>query len=420
MNKPYHQSQPFKQFSAIAVRIVGAGFGFLATLLVSRYLGASDAGVFFASVTWAGFLAILARWGLQDVMLVTLPTLAERATVPQRMARVGSYFMAAVRRIGLILLALAVLWFVVGDMGLSRLVKFEIIAVLLIVTALLQLLSALAKSKRRPVLAFAAELAIPPVVVIGLLGFLVNRGQELSGSEITVIYAVAGLIGAMVLWVLTGSDLRPPKLRKGLCPHLANRGRTFAVSELSLFVSAFAGVLIMPFVLGAQETGSFNLSLRMAAVASLVPATVVAVSAPPMAKAKLKGDTDAQRSMLNQARIIMATSAAVYLIAVVLIGPWVLDWAGSDFVAVRTPLFIMAAGFAGGLLFGPSGVLLMIEKRERVLRDLALWTATISFVVLVFATLAFGLIGAATVVGATFFLHRAALFLAERRQRPSK
>ncbi len=410
-NKPVSLTQ----ISAIGVRVAGAGLGFLATLYATNLLGADLAGVFFASVAWAGFLAIVARWGMQDVMMLSLPALQKRATAEQMAGRIASFFRMLIARLLILSMICVLVWIVLGYLDLDLQMSVPTIAALAVVTALLQLLSTLTKARGKPVLAFAGELAIPPMLVLIALFVSSKSASETGVVETTVAYATSALAGAVLLAFVSRRQFAKSGTPKKVPRKLASRAGTFATIELALFLTAFSSVMLMPFLLGAAETGAFNLALRIVAVATLVPSTVAAVITPALVRAS-GAQTSNRRELVRQGRWVMALCAVVYALGVGLIGPHVLQWAGDEFVSAQTAMYYMMAGFAGGLLLGPTGVLLAIDGREKVARAVAVWAAILTLAALVVATPIFGLEGAAAVVGASFFLQRLVLFLAEQRK----
>ena len=417
MNGSQWRSLPAKQIAAIAVRILGAAFGFLATLVVTRQLGADQAGIFFASVAWASFLAIFARWGMQDVLLLSIPDLAEEIERSQLIARVAGYFRVLIVRLAVLVPLTIVAWFALYAAGLGGLISIAAIAVLLVVTACLQMASALAKARHIPAMAFFGELVVPPILVLAaLLGLAAEQGV-LGISGATTAYAMAGLGGLLVLGLAVRKDFGKPTRIDPVPPGDLKRANTFAVTELALFVSAFGSVLLMPFLLGAEETGAFNLSLRIVAVGSLVPTSIAAVITPAMVKAWKANDKVAIHRTLRHARFMMALAAVIYAVGIWAVGPVVLAWAGTQFTVMNAPMMVMMIGYFGGLLCGPSGVLLAVSGREAVARNIAIASAILSLLALVMATILFGYLGTAVVVGSTFFLHRLALLVAERLSR---
>ena len=404
------------QIGAIAIRVVGAGLGFFATLYATSLLGAERAGVFFASLAWAGFLAIVARWGMQDVMMLSLPALQKRATTEQMVGRIASFFRMLLVRL-LILSALCLLvWIVLGQIDVDMQLSVPAIAALTIATALLQLLSALTKAREMPVLAFAGELAIPPLLVLLLLYLWSGAASGLGVLEATVAYSAAAFAGAVLLATTSRQQFAMRGVSKKVPRKLSKRASTFATIELALFLTAFASVMMMPFLLGAAETGAFNLALRIVAVATLVPSTVAAVITPALVRASAGKDTANRRALVRQGQLVMALCAAVYAAGVGLFGPYVLQWAGTEFGGATTAMYLMLAGFAAGLLLGPTGVLLAIDGREKTARAVAVWAAILTLGALLVATPLYGVEGAAAVVGGSFFLQRLVLFLAERRK----
>lgn len=402
--------------SVAALRLLGSALGFAVTLGVTALLGASNAGILFGTIAWALGLAIGARWGGQDVLLLELPKIREEN---EAAALLSAVFKTALWRALLITAGVVVVAILAKLSSYETSLNWTFLCALLIATVVLQLFAGAFKGLSRPRLALFAELVMPPLIVgIGALALWAG-GFEHRGTAISIFYVAGTIIAAATLFAIGRKILFPSKTPSEAPIGGLARSSNFAVTELSLFLGGFVALLLLPLLMGAEATGVFNLALRMAGIASVIPATVFVVIAPRLVKARESGSSEDWSRTVKEGRVTMLISALAYGLGLWFAGPAILLRVGEEFAAASDALLIMSSLFAAAIALGPSGAILAAIGREDVSRNVAVVSAVIALMIIVPATLIFGLLGAAGATGAVFLGQRLALFMASLRLRPS-
>ena len=147
--------------------------------------------------------------------------------------------------------------------------------------------------------------------------------------------------------------------------HLRRRAHDFAQIELAQYLGAYAGLMIVPFMLGAAEAGTFNLALRIVLAMVLPVATINLLLVPQLVQARRDGDAGSWNAMRRTAGGIMLGYGLLAGAALWLLGPLLLEAAGPEFAAASAALAIMASLFALGIMLGPVGAVLAVLDRER-------------------------------------------------------
>ena len=348
----------FEAVSTAAVsllRMVGSAAAFAFSALVSSALGPEGAGTFFVSITWAFGLAIVARWGSSDLILLTLSPLAQgwrREAVPAMLAR---YILRSLLRMLVLVLPglLAIVWLASSGIAPSLAIDPVFVFFLALAIVVQQQMSAAAKAFGRPVLASALEFCF--ITLFSIAGYFVFRSvmatAPMRGFEL--LYLAGAVISTLILlfqganWV---SWLRP--LRTAAMQTTMRRSHSFAIIELCGYLSVSSSLLLMPFFLSAADVGIFNAALRIASLVTLVSVSIPSVFVPRLAVAYRLGDMAEARRLVLSMKLVMLVAAIGFFLGVAIFGRMALALFGAQFAAAYVPLLVTAAGLCGALALG--------------------------------------------------------------------
>ncbi|GMN13366.1 lipopolysaccharide biosynthesis protein [Altererythrobacter sp. MTPC7] len=357
-------------------RMGGAALSFALATLLSAMLGAGDAGIFYASLSWGTALAIIALWGAPQLVLHEVPPLlGARNGLP-----VGHVLLRLlignIRTFAVLALVLALFASIFSSAALRSTLALDIRFALATGLLLIVLRSASegAKALGYPLAATLVEFVLVPGLALAALTIL-GWAAEARFPGIATIYT-----GAMLLAACAGSAYLLKRLRPhdrgvaaGPLPQQwSARRRTFAQIEIGQFLSSVGAIAFVPLVLGNADVGVLNLVLRIAALVSIVTAALPSVYLPRLARAQAGGDIAKFSRTLASLRMVMGLSGIAAFLAIVLAGPFILRFAGPEFLAGAPALPWAAAGFCAALALGPAGMQLTLLGRERALRNIVL------------------------------------------------
>ena len=386
------------------LRVAGAALGFVATILVSRTLGPAQAGLLYGLMAWVYALAILARWGERDLLLVVLPRLAgpRGSEVASRAIR------AATLRAALVSLpAGVILGMTVYDD--APLTAAGLLVCLVVTTTLLQLLSTKASAREAPRRAVSCEFAAMPLVV--LIWFAASEPRDWSEGALAYLAGTTLAAAAMAASTPRLSAVRAVTP----LPDRPERARDFALAEIATFANAQAVMLVLPWVVSNAEVGSFNLALRIVSAIALPVSTVVLLLMPRLAVAHGNGDFEGWRRARREAGWLMITAGIVFIGFVLLAGEWLLSLAGNDYVAATGEVTIMGVLMGIAIMAGPAGAALSSVGRQDIYRRATVLVAVGSVIALLPVCIVFGTQGAAWLTGFAVLAQRLACLWMERQ-----
>ena len=402
-------------------RGTGSLASFVFTALAAQALGPADSGVLFVSVTWAMGLAIVARWGASDLVLLTFPPLHDGWRRPAVPAILVHYLRASLLRATLVTALAGAVAAAAGPAALARLgIDPLFVCTLLFLTVLQQLLAAAARALGAPVRATLCEFVLVPLLAILALLPLGDARSAWTVAQFEWLYlacaalAVAGLLSIRGMPVTLLRSINPGAIRSNLL-----RSRSFGLIEASGFLVNWSSLLVTPLLLSVHDAGLLNPALRIAGMVALVAVSVPSVFVPRLAIAERAGSRAEAARLVRSARLVMAMTGAAFYLVVIVAGDQALGLIGDKFRAAYVPLLVIAGGQCGSLALGPSGAVLALRGQERIMRNVVMVSGVLSLLLLVPAIALFGLHGAAVIAGLAPLASKLALRFHEERTRPS-
>ena len=380
---------------AFGVKTLSALSAFAMTVIISRQLGASEAGLFFLGVSIVSVVSALSRLGLENTLVRFIAghrAAGEAGAIAAVISTALGWSMAAsaILAVPIALLAEPIAGGVFG--------KPEFAPVLRILAAGIPLMAfytlyayALQGLKQVTQSLTVLNVALPLTVVV--LALLLHPVAAMDGARLYVVAAALSLILGLLWWRTysrTDAALIPVDRRALLASCLP-----LYVAVVLNQVVTWSSQLILGASANAEDVAVFNAALRTAMLTSFVLIAVNSIAAPKFAELHRLGQTDALRRTAVVTTRMMALMGGVPL-AVMLVAPeQLMSIFGPEYERGANALRILAAGQFVNVGTGSVGLLLAMTGNERALRNnmvlAALVCVGLGSILIPFA----GLIGAA-------------------------
>lgn len=322
------------------MKLAGIGLTFLATIVLTRVLGAEQYGVYVFAFTLVGILSEPQFVGLRTLAVRNAAVYVDRgqsallAGLAIRLRSVAIY--GGIAAFGVLLIAgwlmgpkfgSGTLWVFVAGAALPFLLGYNRISDGMLRGAHLVMTSQFPKLIVRP----------------ALLLVYVAVGALLAGSAFNATWAMGMQVGAAataaIVYVLLirrhlGGHL------KGAAPQFRTREWLHGMFPLMLsgvfqIIDTRAGVLMLGVLGVAADTGRFHATIRLAELIALVQAVANIVVEPWIARYCASGELDKlQRKVTTAARLVFFATLPVSLLVI---------WQGAAVLAIFGPEFVAAA-----------------------------------------------------------------------------
>lgn len=368
--------------AVFALRVLAATASFVFTMLVTRSIGASGAGIFFTGLAVATVISILFRFGADGAVLKYVAR--EHGLSRDETAR--SYFLLTLATtvlggiVGTILLYIGVRTGIRSfgiDAGYSAFLAAFCLSVLPL--SLMALLSESLKATGRVAVS---------VAVVGLVNFVV-AGAVFSPlharfGDIGVTYAyLAGLVST----VLFAAVLLRGYLHTGAVAPVAIRDYVHSlrnfwfISILNRAIGPYAPLLLLSVISTFEQVGQFGTAFRVAMVLSLFLAAANTVLAPRISQLYHLNDLGQLRHLSRRFAFFQNLLVMPFLMAMVAGREPLMGFFGSELVAGADAFAVLAAGQAFNSLTGSVGTILVMTGYEK-----DMWRSSVTGTVIMLLT----------------------------------
>src|SRR5215208_2075404 len=352
---------------ALSIRVAAAALAFGAQMVLARWLGSFEFGIFTYAAVWLNVAGSLCAAGFGASALRFLP--AYHASGDTAKAR---GFLVTGR--GACLLAgaagaLAISGYVLAtDPGSSAPLALLLVAASLPAYALTDFQDGIARSQ-----GLIASALVPPYILRPVLALGATISLIASGVAEGAVGAAAAL--AMATWLTAAVQLawQAPQLRRTFP---AEAGRSFAanlwlsVSLPLLLVDGFAllltnlDVLMLELWTRPEEVGIYYAAIRTVSLTAFVQFAISAATAARISALHASGLRPQLRILLQEAQIMSLVFSLICAVPLVIFGKWILALFGEAFVEGYPAMVIVALGLLARAAAGPSQNLLIIAGRQ--------------------------------------------------------
>lgn len=386
-----------KGFWTLMVRSLGAGLTFLMTLLFARWLGAESFGVFSLGLTIMMILAVLARWGTDQVLLKQVganwqsdPSLAK------------GYVVSAIKLVLIFSLLLSiVIVFTYESIANSLFNKPKLSEVLFLFGLLVvpfainYTLGEFYKGMGRPVLSSFLQNVITPFMVVVLGGVIVNTGFGF-GLEFSILVYGIGIVTALIFSLFFWSQALPSvKITKLELKKLFKEGRPMLLISSGGLVMAWSDMIVLGVWGEAEELGIYSAASKTVLMTSLILIAMNSITAPKYARLYKDNDMKGLAKLAeNSSKILL--SLVLLPTGILLIFPeWIMGWFGNEFVVGATILMILTVGQFINVVCGSVGYILTMTGNEVKMRNIIFFTAVINVLLSIVLVKIYGVMGVA-------------------------
>ncbi len=395
-----------KSGAAFALRISGAGMGFVFNVILARMLGAQGAGIYYLALAITGIGALISTVGIPDALLRFIAAHATHGEWDKvaEVYRQGVRISAGAAIACTALLVVIAPWLsksVFGDPALA--VPLRIMALAVLPMTLITLHGMALKSLKRVLTGTFVEgfgislISLPLLVVLGR--FLGVDGAVLA----YVLAALVVFLAGVHFW-------------RRATPHLKGlRGsfetRLLLVTSLPmLWIEAMdvvvqqTGILLLGVWASTEDVGIYGAVGRLVIVMTFVFSTVKSVVSPRFAELYARGDEGAIGALARETSAFLILFAIPVLVPLLIVPGWVLSLFGPGFTAGSTALAIFAVGHFIRVILSPSSYLLMMTGHEKLLRNTVVACGVLNVALSIVLIPRYGMVGAAASTSFTFAL----------------
>ena len=402
-------------FRVLAIRVMGAALAYLAMVMLIRWMGVAEFGIYSYVLSWATIVALLLPLGLNAGVLRFIPEYQERRFMGRLKGVISRsrLIVTLVSTLGAGILLLGVIGF--RDSLPSAFVMPLIVSLACIpVFALMDLHESFARAFGWPALAYGPPYVLQPLIVLMAAGAFVFLGHRLDAA-----YAMAIMMAASALclaWQMVSVQAGIRERLRGAKIRFHTR-YWMAISVPMLLMEAFRALLehtdiIMLGSFAEPETvAAYVASVRTAGLLGFVFFAIAAMAVPKIPEAHFAGGRKALQKLVSTIVAMIFLPSLLLGVALLVFGPWILTFFSPDFASAYPAMAIVICGYLFRAATGPVEYMLNLTGHQRE----CIWAYVAACVFNIAANLAlipsFGLMGAALATASSTILIQAWLGL---------
>lgn len=385
-----------------AVRLGGAGIGFLTQILLARMLGSHELGLFYSVTSLAAVGGFVMSQGYSQIVY--------RFSARYRKEGKAFLFKKFVSRAAADALlastaaaAIVVLCsYLLPDLDPSERMVWALGGALIIPSAALVLFTNLAGAIRMFGWCYVPEGIFKPALFMAMVVVLWAVEDTPNASEVMFLFSVMTVaISVAVMWKMIGHlprIERPGPSSRRITRHWRAEARPLVL--LSLYTNSFADVSILlatPFI-SQSELAIFGVCLKISLLIGYFVQIAQQMAIPDLADARERRDEGGMLRAARRAVLLPLAITTIAMLACIFLGSWMLGLFGPEFATATTVLVVMVASQLVRAAAGPSAHLLTLTGAQML--NASLCIGALAILALANAVLGplFGPVGAAWAV----------------------
>ena len=406
--------------SVLAIRVAGAGISFVSLVLLARWMGAFEFGIYAYVWTWVILVGTMAPLGLNTSIMRFVPEYMAR----RRWGRMWgllkqTHLMVLAAAVGVSLVSGVLLWVLAPSIDAFYVLPFAVALVVMPLYAFMDMQEGTARAFGWVTLAYIIPYVMRPLLLLTGIGTMV-----LIGMSPDAVTALVAMVTACVIGVVVQGSILVRGIRRAV-PRAPARFHAPYWLKISLPMLVFEGAYVLMsstdvIMLGQiEDPASVAIYFAAARTASLIGFIYFATAAravPKFSEINASGSRADLQAFLDGVNRFSFWPSFLGAIMLMAIGHYILMLFGEGFVAGYLILAILSIGYVARCTVGPLEYLLSMTGKQMIATKIICTAALINAGLNVILIPEFGTLGAAMATLISLIGNLAALAIAVRRE----
>jgi O-antigen/teichoic acid export membrane protein len=349
----------------VGTRLLGAGAGFLAQLVLARALPPSQVVEFFVATSAAAVLGLLATQGYPALVQRFSTRYCGSAVLwPAFFRHVQISGLAAAGLITALLVSYSAL--IPGLSGDTRRILMST-AALMPASFMFSIYPAFANAQSRFALALVPELMLRPMGLLCIAALIFLFGFDWNASHVVVGFAIISTALGAVQYLLLAPSL--PTMTVRARPRLRRiwAGEATPALAATVFILLFGDLVVLAAApwMATTETAAFTIAVKLAMLAAFIVQVSHQVALPEISAALKAGDTVRVRTALHQATLLPTMAMFAGVIAAAIFGGYFLQLYGAEYARASLGLVLLLAAMLVRAVMGPGSEMLVLAGAQK-------------------------------------------------------
>jgi O-antigen/teichoic acid export membrane protein len=351
-----------------ACRVTGAAFTLLLQVMLARWMGAAELGIYVLAFSWCVTLAAISQLGFAGAALRVIGQALAHDT-PGKIWGFLKHVNLVVSLAGIVIATVAAIVFAVGPDQLEegQLITFLLAMVIVPVLAFISIRCSIALAFRWFTVSYLWTEVARPISVCVIIAAIWLLTSSLTAPTVMIVQLVVMLVVAMILFVVLRRRLiaevpaAPPEYET----------RAWFRIALPLMVIALFGTYYPEFMLilvGAhvpsEQIAIFNVCFRLATIVTFALTAVNSVMSPVASRLYATQDQNGLQAVVSRAAYLGFGVSVAAVIGFAIFGRFALGLFGTDFIVGYETMMILISAQLVRASAGPVIALLSVTGHQ--------------------------------------------------------
>ncbi len=383
-----------------SARILGAGIIFLAQIAIARIWGAHQLGEYMIIMAVVNLIAVFLPLGFQTIgtyFTSEYRAKKDKKTLKKFLFHAYGHIIIMALIIGFVILPLIINFTQIGQ----KIAPYSTSIIFIsCASAIIYVNGAILVGLKRPFAAYFTDALFRPLMVIGSLSIISAIFFEQNFIALLLKFLAFGFMSIAILqffYVYNSVKKMPSHKSEQKNEQMRWWRFAFAWVLIALATDFFFDIdlIILANFLEPHDLAIFGVSARIFTLAAFGISAIYAVCLPDIFESEVNNDRLGFLQKVGEANFVAAALSFILLIAISLLGYFVLGIFGEDFTKGLWPLIILCSALLARSIFGPASLVLSIYNRPYASLP-AVFIGLFSLLILNYLLVPpFGLIGAA-------------------------
>ncbi|MEM8718530.1 MAG: flippase [Cyanobacteria bacterium P01_G01_bin.39] len=355
---------------SFGLRVTYMGCTFLTNIILARFLGANDFGIYTYTVSWAYLLGVFGTVGLDNLLVREVAIYHGQAAwgLLRGILRWANQISLLVS-LGLSFIAVAIAFFTGMAQDPPLFLAFCIAMAALPFTSLRNLRRGAMRGLQEVSWGLIPEMLIAPVAIILsiVIAFLIWQDQ-LTAAWCVLVYTLVTVLTLIISQVLLKQFL-PTQVSSVSPQYQVSKwfasALPFMLLEGIYVINARVDILMLGSLSSITEAGIYVPVNRGAQLINFVLMAISSALAPTIARLYSEGKLNKLEATIVKTARLALLPTCVFTVILIAISPWYLSLFGTEFIQGKNALVILSLGQLIFTVTGLGGLLLNMTGNER-------------------------------------------------------
>jgi O-antigen/teichoic acid export membrane protein len=355
---------------AFVIRVVAAGLVFISQIVLARWMGRFEFGVYVYVWTWLVLLGGLMPLGISIAAQRFIPEYTERGDLDRlRGFLAGSRWLCFGLGTAGALAGVALIWLLQNQLAPYYILPFALACACLPAYAVSDCQDGIARSYNWIDLAIGPVFLARPLLVLGIMAIVFAFGWPVTANATMAAATIAIWATCAIQFLMLQRRLRS-KVERGPRHYepavWLKTGLPIFMVESFYFLLTYTDILVLELYAGPAEVAIYYAATKTLALVAFVYYAVSAATAHRFSQYHVAGDRAKLEAFLAGAIRWTFWPSLVATIGLLVFGKFILQLFGPDFDQGYSLLFVLAVGLLARAAVGPVERLLMMVGEQRI------------------------------------------------------